>query len=62
MCYVFKKDYGSLTEDSKKTYYEVALATAAAPTYLPVRTINDNEYIDGTFHKIAQNYFHFEIY
>lgn len=44
---VFKKDYGSLTEDSKKTYYEVALATAAAPTYLPVRTINDNEYIDG---------------
>ena len=44
---VFKKDYGTLTEDSSKTYVEVALATAAAPTYLPIRTINDNEYVDG---------------
>lgn len=44
---VFKKDYESLTEDSRKTYVEVALATAAAPTYLPIRTINDNEYVDG---------------
>lgn len=44
---VFKKDYESLTEDSQKTYVDVALATAAAPTYLPVKTINDNEYIDG---------------
>lgn len=44
---VFKKDYDTLTEDSGKTYVEVALATAAAPTYLPIRAINDNEYIDG---------------
>lgn len=44
---VFKKDYGSLTEDSNKTYVEVALATAAAPTYLPIRRIADHEYVDG---------------
>lgn len=44
---VFKKDYGRLTEDDKKSYVEVALATAAAPTYLPVVEIDDDQLIDG---------------
>ena len=44
---VFKKDYGSYTEDGTKQYVDVALATAAAPTYFPVKEINNHQYIDG---------------
>lgn len=31
---VFKRDYKKFTEDNKKTYVDVALATSAAPTYV----------------------------
>ncbi len=44
---VFKKDYGRLNQDSQKTYVDVALATSAAPTYLPLHTINNVDYVDG---------------
>lgn len=44
---IFKRDYGNLNMDNDKTYAEVALATSAAPTYLPVQTINDTCYVDG---------------
>ncbi len=44
---VFKKDFGILTEDDKKLYVDVALATAAAPTYFPVKDISGEKYIDG---------------
>lgn len=44
---VFKKDYNSYTEDDTKKYVDVALATAAAPTYFPVKEINNHQYIDG---------------
>lgn len=44
---IFKKDYGTLTEDDKKTYVDVALATSAAPTYFPVKEINNMYYVDG---------------
>ncbi|BDF52673.1 MULTISPECIES: CBASS cGAMP-activated phospholipase [Butyricimonas] len=44
---VFKKDYGTLCYDSNKSYVDVAMATAAAPTYLPIREINDIGYVDG---------------
>lgn len=44
---VFKKDYGCCTEDDTKKYVDIALATAAAPTYFPVKEINDHQYIDG---------------
>lgn len=44
---IFKKDYGILSEDDNKTYVDVALATAAAPTYFPVRKINNERFVDG---------------
>ena len=44
---VFKKDYGFFNQDSQKTYVDVALATSAAPTYLPLHSINNVDYIDG---------------
>lgn len=44
---IFKRDYGTLNMDNDKTYIEVALATAAAPTYLPIQDINGTCYIDG---------------
>lgn len=44
---IFKRDYGTLNMDNDKTYIEVALATAAAPTYLPIQNINGTYYIDG---------------
>lgn len=44
---VFKKDYGQLNQDNDKTYVEVALATSAAPTYLPVAEIDKTLYADG---------------
>lgn len=44
---VFKKDYRQFNQDDQKTYVDVALATSAAPTYLPLHTINNVDYIDG---------------
>lgn len=44
---IFKRDYRSLNQDNSKSYVEVALATAAAPTYLPIQEINKLDYVDG---------------
>lgn len=44
---IFKRDYGCLNKDNDKTYVDVALATSAAPTYLPIHKINSTNYIDG---------------
>lgn len=44
---VFKKDYNEFTEDKEKTYVDVALATSAAPTYLPIHNIGSSQYVDG---------------
>lgn len=44
---VFKKDFGNFTEDDRKSYVDVALATSAAPTYLPVMEIEDDQFVDG---------------
>ena len=44
---IFKKDYENLTEDDSKRYVDIALATAAAPTYFPVKETNNHCYIDG---------------
>lgn len=44
---IFKKDYAEFNQDDKKSYVEVALATAAAPTYLPVVEIDNIMYADG---------------
>ncbi len=44
---VFKKDYNKFTEDNRKTYVDVALATSAAPTYLPIHNIESSQYVDG---------------
>ena len=44
---VFKKDFHKFTEDDKKKYVDVALATAAAPTYLPVHEIESDQFADG---------------
>jgi hypothetical protein len=48
--WVFKRDYGELDRDNKTLLAEVALATAAAPTYFPVCEIpryNHKQFIDG---------------
>lgn len=44
---IFKRDYGSLNQDNKKTFVQVALATTAAPTYFPVQEIDGVQYVDG---------------
>jgi hypothetical protein len=44
---VFKKDYDNFTEDDRKSYVDVALATSAAPTYLPVMEIEGDQFVDG---------------
>jgi hypothetical protein len=44
---IFKKDYKHLNQDDDKTFVEVALATAAAPTYFPVQEIDSVQYVDG---------------
>lgn len=44
---IFKKDYEEFNQDDKKTYVDVALATSAAPTYLPVVEIDNIMYADG---------------
>ena len=44
---IFKKDYGEFNQDDNKLYVDVALATAAAPTYLPVVEIDNILFADG---------------
>lgn len=44
---IFKRDYGVLNQDNKKKYVDVALATAAAPTFLPIVEIENLMYADG---------------
>lgn len=46
---VFKFDHkeGSLDRDNDLSYVDVALATAAAPTYFPLAEISNEQYIDG---------------
>lgn len=44
---VFKKDYEKFDQDDNKKYVDVALATSAAPTYLPVKLLDNDYYIDG---------------
>lgn len=44
---VFKKDYNNFTEDNGKRYVDVALATSAAPTYLPIHNIDSSQFVDG---------------
>ena len=44
---IFKKDYGPYHTDNKLSYVDVALATAAAPTYFPIKEIENEQYIDG---------------
>lgn len=50
--FIFKYDHpeGDLGRDNKTKYVDIALATSAAPTYLPVVTIpdyDDRQFIDG---------------
>ena len=44
---VFKKDYDTFQADDQKLYVDVAMATSAAPTYFPIKEINDTFYVDG---------------
>jgi hypothetical protein len=44
---IFKKDYGHLNQDDEKSFVDVALATSAAPTYFPVKEIDNVQYVDG---------------
>lgn len=44
---IFKRDYGAFNRDNDKTYVDVALATSAAPTYLPIMNIAKIDYADG---------------
>jgi hypothetical protein len=46
-CCIFKKDFGTNSRDNKKTCVDVALASAAAPTFFPVKEIDDHQYADG---------------
>ena len=44
---IFKRDYDSFGADNQKLYVDVAMATSAAPTYFPIKEINDTFYVDG---------------
>lgn len=44
---VFKKPFGHYHRDGRFTMMEVALATSAAPTYLPAVAIEGDQFIDG---------------
>lgn len=44
---VFKKPHGLLYKDSYISLVDVALATSAAPSYLPIHEINNALYCDG---------------
>jgi patatin-like phospholipase/acyl hydrolase len=41
---IFKKDYGPYHTDNKLSYVDVALATAAAPTYFPIKEIDSPDW------------------
>lgn len=48
--WVFKYDHGDLSRDNNTPYVDVALATTAAPTFLPIAEItcyNKKQFIDG---------------
>jgi len=48
--WVFKRDHGNLDRDNNTLLVDVALATAAAPTYFPlceIATYNYKQFIDG---------------
>lgn len=50
--FIFKFDHpeGNLSRDNRTKYVDVALATSAAPTYLPIVTIptyNNRQFVDG---------------
>lgn len=44
---IFKRDYKSLDRDNNTSYVDVGLATSAAPTYFPIKEIDNNDYVDG---------------
>ncbi len=44
---VFKKPFGHYHRDGRFTMMDVALATSAAPTFLPAVAIEGDQYIDG---------------
>lgn len=44
---VFKKPFGPYHRDGRFSMVKVALATSAAPTYLPSVSIEENQYVDG---------------
>lgn len=44
---VFKKPFGLYHRDGRFTMLQVAMATSAAPTYLPAYTIETDQYVDG---------------
>ncbi len=44
---VFKKPFGLYRRDGRFTMLQVAMATSAAPTYLPAYTIETDQYVDG---------------
>ena len=48
--YIFKHNHSDLTRDNNTRYVDVALATSAAPTYLPIWSIESHhrkQFIDG---------------
>lgn len=44
---IFKKPFGHYHRDGRFTMMEVAMATSAAPTYLPAVAIEGDQFIDG---------------
>lgn len=44
---IFKKPFGHYHRDGRFTMMDVALATSAAPTYLPAVSIEGDQYVDG---------------
>lgn len=46
-CCIFKRDFGMNSRDNNKKCVDVALASAAAPTYFPIKELDDHQYADG---------------
>jgi predicted acylesterase/phospholipase RssA len=44
---VFKKPFGAYHRDGRFTMLQVAMATSAAPTYLPAFRLENDQYVDG---------------
>ena len=44
---VFKKPFGTYHRDGRFKMMDVALATSAAPTFLPAVTIEGDQFVDG---------------